>query len=112
MPSSCWPSKYKVVRESTVQFLQENGLANKLISVNHLSVLFNGFAGVGCDPKLAVKFDEGIFSQSFSNASESSSFGMDGSHYAVPLQNFMTLAFGEYTKTMLCVVGLWFIILF
>ena len=53
--------------------------------MNHLSALFNGFAGVGCDPKLAVKFDENIFSQSFSNASESSSFGMDGSHYAVLL---------------------------
>ena len=60
------------MRELTVQFLQENNLANKLISVNHLSALFNGFAGVGCDPKLAVKFDEDIFSQSFSNASESS----------------------------------------
>ena len=79
MPSSCWPSKYKVVRESTVQFLQENGLANKLISVNHLSALFNGFAGVGCDPKLTAKFDEDIFRQSFSNASESLLVGMKNS---------------------------------
>ena len=77
--------------ELTIQFLQENGLANKLISVIHISALFNDFAGVGCDSKLAAKFDKDIFSQSFSNASESSSFGTSGNHYAVPIQNFMNV---------------------
>ena len=84
-----WPPKYKVVRELAAQFLQENGLAKKLVSVNHLSSLFNALAGVEYDPKVTVKFDEDIFSQAFSNASESSSFGSNGSHYAIPLQNFM-----------------------
>ena len=45
------------------------------------------------DPKLTVKFDGDLFSQAFSNADEMSSFGSNGSHYAIPLQNFMNTGF-------------------
>jgi len=71
MPRS-WSNKYQAMRELRVLFLQQNGLMNKLIPVNYLSAALNNLAGVGCDSKLTVKFDEYIFSQSFIHAEASS----------------------------------------